>query len=206
MWHAKSGTKHTDVPALRVLDHDVQTVEASAKGHGFLVHRVEVQRGLEERLRNIARDDVLKRLHHASADSSNASVEVEDRRVHALLAFEGKVAIPQLDGNGNQVGVGCCAQEVRTILKGELTSLAQPPESRVPLRSKSMGGRGTPWRDAASFGLDLLVHRDSFSSTIGSKLSRSLYQIFFRAFIAGVRDWRFLKKSCQGSGALNRFA
>src|SRR6202048_5574758 len=120
MGHAKSRTKHTDVPALRVLDHDVQTVEAGAKGHGFLVHRVEVQRGLEERLRNIARDDVLKRLHDASADSSNASVEVEDRRVHALLAFEGKVAIPQLDGNGNQGGVGCRAQEVRTILEGEL--------------------------------------------------------------------------------------
>src|ERR1700675_1334305 len=114
MWHAERGTKHTGFPALRVLDHDVQRVEAGAKGHGFLVHRVEVQRGLEERLRNIARDDVLKRLHDASADSCNESVEVEDRGVHA------KVAIPQLDGNGNQVGVGCRAQEVRTILEGEL--------------------------------------------------------------------------------------
>ena len=51
-----------------------------------------------------------------------------------------------------------------------------------------------------------LVHRDSFLQPSVQKLNKSLHQICFRAFIAGVRSWRFLKKSCHGSAALMRFA
>src|SRR6266513_299909 len=120
MRHAESGTQNADVSALGILDHDIQTVESGPMRHGFLINRVEIPRGLEEGLWNTPEDDIFKCLNDAAAGIGNAAVKIQHRRWHALFALEGKVAIAQPHGDGNQVGVGGCSQKVRAVLEGKM--------------------------------------------------------------------------------------
>src|SRR6266568_1308421 len=90
--HRQARVHDTDVSALHVLDHQIQAVQPRAQGNGFLINRLQLQRLLEKRIREIAADGILKRLHPAASESSQAPENIEYRGENPILRLKRKLA------------------------------------------------------------------------------------------------------------------
>src|SRR4029077_11436124 len=58
---------HADVPALYILNHDVQAIQARAQRNRLLINGLQLDRLLEQTVWKIAADWIFEGLHHAAS-------------------------------------------------------------------------------------------------------------------------------------------
>src|SRR6202521_1630599 len=100
--HLQARVHDSDISALYILDHQVQTVQARAKWNSLLINRLELQGLLVKRIREIAGDGIFKCLHDTPGQRAYAPEHIEHRGVNSILSLIGKLAIRDLHGDGHE--------------------------------------------------------------------------------------------------------
>src|SRR5579864_1976788 len=111
----------TAVDALAIAVHifhcDVKLVVAGAERHRLPVDRG-VFRGARQQLGgDIDLHRVFERLNNLVGERGELAVDIDSAALDAFFVDEGDVAIPHLDGDGNQDGVARHFHEVRTYIE-----------------------------------------------------------------------------------------
>ncbi len=78
----------TLMPALNILNNEIQTIQPRTERHGLLINRLQLKRLLEKRVRKILRDGSFKGLNDAPGQGADAPKHIHRRRMDAIFRLE----------------------------------------------------------------------------------------------------------------------